>query len=197
MQTCIWPSWCHCHSLSLASVKSRMVLPFWYRLTRVVPEKKAVKHVCEFYFKIQYFNFDWKIQSHFFTVTETLNSEKSDSYQCYSESESATAHCSHSTVVSTYFTTWMFCSLITKHINNRHDVTATVDKTLLCKIRKSADAKKLFHIHTNNVVLNSWILLNFKRPRTEFSIYGDIAPTLCFTPASPIHFPILFFPSPL
>jgi len=22
-KTCIWPSWCHCHSLSLASVKSR------------------------------------------------------------------------------------------------------------------------------------------------------------------------------
>ena len=39
VQTCIWPSWCHCHSLSLASVKSRPVLPFWYRLTWVVPEK--------------------------------------------------------------------------------------------------------------------------------------------------------------
>ena len=39
VQTCIWPSWCHCHSLSLTSVKSRLVLPFWYRLTRVVPEK--------------------------------------------------------------------------------------------------------------------------------------------------------------
>jgi len=37
MQSCIWPSWCHCHSRSLASVKSRLVLPFWYRLTRVVP----------------------------------------------------------------------------------------------------------------------------------------------------------------
>jgi len=36
VQTCIWPSWCHCYSLSLASVKSRLVLPFWYR---VVPEK--------------------------------------------------------------------------------------------------------------------------------------------------------------
>ena len=36
VQTCIWPSWCHCHSLSLASVKSRLVLPFWYR---VIPEK--------------------------------------------------------------------------------------------------------------------------------------------------------------
>jgi len=39
MQTCIRPSWCHCHSLSLASVKSRLVLPFWYRLTRIVLEK--------------------------------------------------------------------------------------------------------------------------------------------------------------
>ena len=39
VQTCIWPSWCHCHSLSLASVKSRLVLPFWYRLTWVVPDK--------------------------------------------------------------------------------------------------------------------------------------------------------------
>ena len=39
MQTCIWPNWCHCHSLSLASVKSRSVLPFWHRLTWVVPEK--------------------------------------------------------------------------------------------------------------------------------------------------------------
>ena len=39
VQSCIWPSWCHCHSLSLASVKSRLVLLFWYWLTRVVPEK--------------------------------------------------------------------------------------------------------------------------------------------------------------
>jgi len=34
-QTCIWPSGFQCHSLSLASVKSRLVLPFWYR---VVPD---------------------------------------------------------------------------------------------------------------------------------------------------------------
>ena len=39
VQTCIRPSWCHCHSLSLAPVKSRLVLPFWYRLTWVVPDK--------------------------------------------------------------------------------------------------------------------------------------------------------------
>jgi len=39
VQTCIFPSRCHCHSLSLASVKSWLVLPFWYWLTRVVPDK--------------------------------------------------------------------------------------------------------------------------------------------------------------
>ena len=48
MQTCIRPSWCHCHSLSLASVKSRLVSPFWYRLTRVVP-KKGPLNVCVCY----------------------------------------------------------------------------------------------------------------------------------------------------
>ena len=42
VQTCTWPSWCHCHLLSLASVKSRLVLPFWYRLTQVVLDKKPL-----------------------------------------------------------------------------------------------------------------------------------------------------------
>ena len=36
-----------CHSLSLASVKSRLVLPFWYRLTWVVLEKGPLNgYVC-------------------------------------------------------------------------------------------------------------------------------------------------------
>ena len=29
VQTCMWPCWCHCHSLSLVSVISRLVLPCW------------------------------------------------------------------------------------------------------------------------------------------------------------------------
>ena len=50
VHTCICPSWCHCHSLFLASVKSRLVLPFWYRLTRVVPEKGPLNGcVCVYY----------------------------------------------------------------------------------------------------------------------------------------------------
>jgi len=42
VQTCMWPCWCHCHSLSLAPVKSRLVSPFWYQLTWVVPDKGPV-----------------------------------------------------------------------------------------------------------------------------------------------------------
>jgi len=45
VQTCIWPSRCHCHSLSLASVKSTWVLPFWYRLSQVVLQKGPL-NVC-------------------------------------------------------------------------------------------------------------------------------------------------------
>ena len=42
VQTCIWPSWCHCQSLPLAPVNSRLVLPIWYRLTQVVLEKRPL-----------------------------------------------------------------------------------------------------------------------------------------------------------
>ena len=42
VQTCIRPSRCHCHSLSLAPVKSRLVLSFWYRPTQVVLEKRRL-----------------------------------------------------------------------------------------------------------------------------------------------------------
>ena len=38
----VWSEVQTCHSLSLASVKSRLVLPFWYRLTRVVPDKRPL-----------------------------------------------------------------------------------------------------------------------------------------------------------
>ena len=56
VQTCICPSWCHCHSLSLASVKSRLVLAFWYRPTRVIPDKGPL-NVCVslFYFSSIFF----------------------------------------------------------------------------------------------------------------------------------------------
>jgi len=49
VQTCICPSWCHCHSLSLASVKSRLVLPFWYLITPVVLDKGLYTGVCVSY----------------------------------------------------------------------------------------------------------------------------------------------------
>ena len=40
--------------MSLASVKSRLVLPFWYRLTRVVPEKRPLNGVNVYYYSIHY-----------------------------------------------------------------------------------------------------------------------------------------------
>jgi len=39
---CIWSSWCHCHPSSFVSLKSRMVLPFWYWLTQVFLEKSLL-----------------------------------------------------------------------------------------------------------------------------------------------------------
>jgi len=48
MQTCICPADATATHLSLASVKSRLVLPFWYRLTWVVPEKGPLNR-CVFF----------------------------------------------------------------------------------------------------------------------------------------------------
>ena len=42
---CIWSSWCHCirkPPSSLVSFKSRLDLPFWYRLTQAVLEKRPL-----------------------------------------------------------------------------------------------------------------------------------------------------------
>ena len=58
VQTCIWRSWCHCHSLFLASVKSKLVLPFWYWLTRVVPDKGSFNGICCSYTQCRVWNFD-------------------------------------------------------------------------------------------------------------------------------------------
>ena len=48
VQTCVWPSWCYCHSLSLAPVKSRLVFPFLVGLPAHLgsPGQRAVKRVC-------------------------------------------------------------------------------------------------------------------------------------------------------
>jgi len=59
VQTCTWPSWCHCHSLSLTWVKARLVSSFWYWLTWVVtsPGQRVVKWVCVCVFTIALLNF--------------------------------------------------------------------------------------------------------------------------------------------
>ena len=45
VQTWIWPSWCHCHLLFLASVKSRLVFTFLVLAHPGSPGKRAVKWV--------------------------------------------------------------------------------------------------------------------------------------------------------
>jgi len=46
VQTCTQPSWWHCHSPSLASVKCSLVLPFWYRFTTRVVSGKVLLNRC-------------------------------------------------------------------------------------------------------------------------------------------------------
>jgi len=46
VQTCICPIGCHCHSLSPDSVKARLILAFWYWLSRVVLSKGHYVCVC-------------------------------------------------------------------------------------------------------------------------------------------------------
>jgi len=45
MQTCIWPSWCHCHSLLLIS-KIQIGFTFLVLAYPGSPGKRAVKQVC-------------------------------------------------------------------------------------------------------------------------------------------------------
>ena len=65
MVICLKPSWCHCHSLSLASVKSRFVLLFWYWLTWVVPEKRPLSYVSLSHYLFEKANFWPKCQCHY------------------------------------------------------------------------------------------------------------------------------------
>jgi len=48
VQTYIWPSWYHCHPLSLASVKSRLVFIFLVPVHRGSPGQTAIKWVLLF-----------------------------------------------------------------------------------------------------------------------------------------------------
>ena len=46
VQICIWPSWCHCHSLSLASAKIQIGFTFLVPAHPGSPGQRAVKRVC-------------------------------------------------------------------------------------------------------------------------------------------------------
>ena len=78
VQTCIWPSWCHCHLLYIASIRSRLVSPFWYWLTQIVPDKGLLSGcVCSNAVnKLRYivtesgswFQFGWKNELYLFSL---------------------------------------------------------------------------------------------------------------------------------
>jgi len=46
VQTCIWPRWCHCHSLSLAFSKIQIAFTFLVLAYPGSPGKRADKRVC-------------------------------------------------------------------------------------------------------------------------------------------------------
>ena len=105
MQTCIWPSRCHCHSLSLASVKSRLVSPFWYQLTWLVPDKRPLKGVCNksrvpIEMSGLFRTFDPKNQDHFSTILGCSASSKSNN-----NGDSKTRHSNAITMIRHDFTT--------------------------------------------------------------------------------------------
>ena len=78
VQTCIWPSWCHCHSVYLAPVKSRLFLPFWsfwYRLTRVVPDKRPLNRcVCVFMHRCFYRHSEQRLKDGFWSCKRSRDS---------------------------------------------------------------------------------------------------------------------------
>jgi len=61
----------------------------------------VLKIPTKFYFEIQYFNFDWKKYNHTSSQSQKHSTVTSQTEISVIQSESATAHCSHSTVVST------------------------------------------------------------------------------------------------
>jgi len=65
---CIRSSWCHSHPSSLASLKSRMVLPFWCRITQVVLEKRLFNG-CLFVSRLTK-NWKWKWETCYGAVHE-------------------------------------------------------------------------------------------------------------------------------
>ena len=70
VQTCMWPSWCHCQLTVSCIVKSRLVLPFWYRLTRVVPDKGPLNG-CKVLLKIGHTLVQWCIAKNGGGYTQT------------------------------------------------------------------------------------------------------------------------------
>jgi len=81
VQTCIWPSWCHCHSMSLASVKSRLVFTLLVLAHPGSPGQRAIKPVCV-----------CKWENHFKGTTQLLQITKMEYFQTKCHSRHPTNH---------------------------------------------------------------------------------------------------------
>jgi len=125
----------------------------------------------EFYFEIQYFNYDWKIttallnghrntqqwqvrlKSVLFRV-RISNSPLFPFNTCFNIVHSLNVlQLNHKTYQSSSKKNWV-------HIIGLHNITAAVGKTPLCKIWKSADAEKV-SIYT--LTMWYWIFSEFKK----------------------------------
>ena len=73
----------------------------WIKKNKIHRFYSILKMPTEFYFEIQYLNFNWKITITLLHSHGNTQQWKVKSVFCYSESESATTRCSHSTAVST------------------------------------------------------------------------------------------------
>ena len=86
VQTCIWPSWCHCHSLSLAPVKSTLVFTFLVPAHPGSHGQRAVKLVCVCVFSLVITTiilFDLKMRLH--VLVQICDVCRESFEQCWSE----------------------------------------------------------------------------------------------------------------
>jgi len=116
-----------------------------------------LKMPTEFYFEIQYFNFDWKItitllqsQKHSTVTSQTrigVNQSQNQQQPLFPFNSCFNTVHSLNVLQFNHKTYQYQSSKNSVHVIGLHDVTTTVGKTPLCKIWKSADAKKLFYYY--------------------------------------------------
>ena len=103
--------WCHCHSLSLSSVKCRLALPFRYRLTQVIPDniQTAIKWLCVCV---------WRLTSYATNVISTPQIHKNTSQVTATDDTHTHTHThKHRNVSLTlYYRVMLYCSICHRYV---------------------------------------------------------------------------------